>query len=346
MKTDSTQILEPFRNRRYFGVAIDPIHIGAGGYRIGRVDNTIVRDAGTNIPKIPGSSLAGVGRAYSAMYAQAKDQGDKYLSSDKKSCAGSGGPGGENHCGKSDCPICMAYGFSKKSASGKNESFQGLAQFGDAHPWLFPFNTVAGNVWITSPFRLMDATGLEVAEPGTEEVRVSARLYRELMGNAGARMINLGWVTYRAADAGDKLNNILSKVGGLSDALRRFMTGRIVVVPDEQYSNLVNLGLEVRTSVSIDPATGAAANGALFTYEAIPRTTVFYFDMTVLEPKFVKPPSGPCAPTISVESVFTTVQNGFKYMPWLGVGGMTTRGMGRFRAWSAPEFPVEEGDSK
>ena len=49
------------------GIALDPIHVGTGGSRLGRVDNTIVRDPVTRIPKIPGSSLAGVMRAYTAM---------------------------------------------------------------------------------------------------------------------------------------------------------------------------------------------------------------------------------------------------------------------------------------
>ena len=47
-----------------FAMATDPIYIGTGGYNIGRVDNTIVRDPITNVPKIPGSSLAGTWRYY------------------------------------------------------------------------------------------------------------------------------------------------------------------------------------------------------------------------------------------------------------------------------------------
>ena len=48
-------------------VTLDPVHVGTGGTRIGRVDLTIVRDPVTQVPKIPGSSLAGVYRAYVAM---------------------------------------------------------------------------------------------------------------------------------------------------------------------------------------------------------------------------------------------------------------------------------------
>ena len=54
--------------KKYLGISLDPVHIGAGGYRLGRVDNTIVRDPATDIPKIPGTSLAGVIREYSTIY--------------------------------------------------------------------------------------------------------------------------------------------------------------------------------------------------------------------------------------------------------------------------------------
>ncbi|WP_421658971.1 RAMP superfamily CRISPR-associated protein [Leptothermofonsia sp. ETS-13] len=45
---------------------------------------------------------------------------------------------------------------------------------------------------------------------------------------------------------------------------------RIVLVKDSLFSHIVNSNLEVRTSVAISPETGAAEEGALFTYEALP----------------------------------------------------------------------------
>ena len=47
---------------KIYAMAQDPIYIGTGGFTIGRVDNTIVRDPITNIPKIPGTSVAGTWR--------------------------------------------------------------------------------------------------------------------------------------------------------------------------------------------------------------------------------------------------------------------------------------------
>jgi hypothetical protein len=65
-------MVESFRTFQHVGMALDPIHVGTGGARLGRVDLTIVRDPVTRVPKIPGSSLAGVYRAYAAMAQQAR----------------------------------------------------------------------------------------------------------------------------------------------------------------------------------------------------------------------------------------------------------------------------------
>ncbi|RLC69436.1 MAG: type III-B CRISPR module RAMP protein Cmr4, partial [Chloroflexi bacterium] len=35
---------DELKSKKIYARALDPIHIGAGGYRLGRVDNTIVRD--------------------------------------------------------------------------------------------------------------------------------------------------------------------------------------------------------------------------------------------------------------------------------------------------------------
>ena len=49
---------------RFIIMTVDPVHIGTGGMRLGRVDNAILREAGTNLPKIPGTALHGVIRGY------------------------------------------------------------------------------------------------------------------------------------------------------------------------------------------------------------------------------------------------------------------------------------------
>ena len=144
---------ELFRSETYYALALDPIHIGVGGQRLSRVDLSIMRDPATGIPKIPGTSLSGVARFYTAM----KTPG-KFL------CAGKGGEGGEKHCGEGNpaaCPVCVSYGFSK----GSGFSIQGTAQFFDAHIVFFPVATMAGPVWVTSPMALEGITSEETFLP-------------------------------------------------------------------------------------------------------------------------------------------------------------------------------------
>lgn len=75
---------DPFTMQRYIATALDPVHIGTGGYKIGRVDNSVIRDF-DNVPKIPGTSLAGAIRSYAAM------QFDKLDCAGKDDAEGGGG---------------------------------------------------------------------------------------------------------------------------------------------------------------------------------------------------------------------------------------------------------------
>ena len=138
---------KPFEMKRYYAWTLDPIHVGTGGYRLGRVDNTITREPGTFVPKLPGSSIAGVTRAYAAMAVQSENpllptkkkyqrirndkDGHPVVRKDKNgndatdeahqivyeydSCAGKGANNGDGHCGKHDCEVCVTFGFSKKN---------------------------------------------------------------------------------------------------------------------------------------------------------------------------------------------------------------------------------------
>jgi len=110
---------EQYKKVEYYALTIDPLHVGAGASLLGSVDLPIIRDPGTGLPKVPGSSLSGPARQYTAMKMGRID------------CAGKGGEAGENHCGRVNpaCPVCVPYGFSK----GSGNSMQGLAQFFDAH---------------------------------------------------------------------------------------------------------------------------------------------------------------------------------------------------------------------
>lgn len=321
-----------FHSERYYALALDPIHVGTGGYHLGRVDMSIVREPGTNLPKIPGTSISGACRTYAAMRHSDKDKWPH--------CAGKGQPDqgteAKGHCGNRDCPICVTFGFVKG-----NSSFQGLAQFSDARLVLFPVHSMMGPVWITCPDVLLDL-GVKEDSPAEDDiVRVSVNGV-----SSRTDKLNLGWLLLnieKNLNLEKKLPGLLKETGDLLD--------RVVLVSNKLFSHIVNDNLEVRTSVSIDPATGAAADGALFTYEALPRGSVLAFDVVVSAPEYyriggeeplggeekrLKQANTPADKNVTtytsgskIEVIVKTVQEGLALFETLGIGGMNTRGMGR-----------------
>ncbi len=300
--------------KKYYAIALDPIHIGIGGARLGRVDLPIIREPGTNIPKIPGTSLSGPARAYAAL------KTNKYLWKDgdkEYSCAGRGGDGGEKHCGKVNpaCPVCVPYGFSK----GTGYSLQGLAQFFDAHILFFPVGSMIGPVWVTSPMAF-EGLGLE------QQFKVEDEGFYPLGNGIKETKLNFGWLMIEKKGGRGNIGDI-----SVPDIVKQ----RAVLVSDELFSSIVNSNLEVRTSVSIDPQTGAAEEGALFTYEAVPRGTVFQFEIVYNSGVYLKVGNQGLKTEdggdVGSSWVKAQVEKGLKLFETLGIGGMGTRGMGRIK---------------
>lgn len=266
--------------KKYFGLSLDPVHIGAGGYRLGRVDNTIVRDPATNIPKIPGTSLAGVIREYSTIYLQEKNGGKK----DRESA---------------ETEIKKYFG---------NQKRQGALRFYDSQIIFFPVSSNEGTVWVTTK----EIVSFWMTINKEKLLKVNIDLPDEevfpLKGIKGEQ-INLGWVLFGVTDTDNKIKppNIFQ------DKIKR-----IAIVSDNVFSQLINDNLEVRTSVRIDYQTGAAEKGGLFTYEAIPRGTVFGFEMII--DKRRQEEDG---------ELNDILEHALSYIEVLGLGGMGTRGFGR-----------------
>ena len=228
----------------HFLMTLDPVHVGTGGFRLGRVDNSIVREPGSNLPKIPGTALHGAIRQYAA---------HRY---GKPQCAGQKG-----HCARPTCPICYTFG-----AVTEKRSHAGAVAISDVRILLFPVYSMAGPVWITSPSAL-EAAGLGPTEVAADQAK---------WGGSNSDLptdkpINLGWLmTEREGDL-----PTIHWPEEIPEKIHR----RVILISDKLFSQVVNANLEVRTSVSINPETGAAEEGALFTYEAIPRATILWTEI-------------------------------------------------------------------
>ncbi len=292
--------------RRLFFIALDPVHVGSGEESLGRVELPIVRDPATQIPKVPGTSLAGLARSNAA------------LLYGKPSCAGQRG-----HCGQPSCPICYTFGSLTASTS-----YAGVVRLHDAHLLFCPVPTSLGPVWVTTPDRLSDAGFSVPMVPGKDEAVVTLAM--------SAVRIDLGWLLLPIKGRAT-VQPVKGSLQGW-DSLRE----RIAVVDESLYGPIVNANLEVRTSVAIDPLTGAAAHGALFTYEAIPRLSWLFADI-VLDPYRTAPfPKVEKAASNGRDNAgeplaapwngpLDVVRSGLRLAEWLGIGGMGTRGFGRIR---------------
>lgn len=300
---------EPYKQKVYFGMAVDPIHIGTGGYRLGRVDNTIARDPATNLPILFGSSIEGTARTYSAYKLIEDDESLKAQKGKRRdylNCAGKNEEEKERkrkQCG--ECEICITYGFSTKE-----KSLHGMTQFSDAKLLFFPVHTMVGSAWVSCPSILKDF--------GVDETVQEDKIKTNLV--VKNEKLNLGWIYLENEDSTKDLNG---KFPSNLDEICQ----RLIIVPDALFSHIVNSNLEVRTSVSIDPETGAAEERALFTYEAIPRGTVMYFAVTFLNSKNFAIPEN----LQDMNVIRETVEKGLILFEYLGIGGMGTRGFGRFR---------------
>ncbi|RME42020.1 MAG: type III-B CRISPR module RAMP protein Cmr4 [Chloroflexi bacterium] len=308
------------------GLALDPIHVGTGGTRVGRVDLTIVRDPVTQVPKVPGSSLAGVYRTYVAM-AEQEAKPNRQVNGQTKpyypDCAGLGLDENRSHCRQPDCPICTVFGFAR--GAGQTGGFAGLAAFTDAHVLLFPVPTRQGPMWVTAPDALR-SVDLEVSDVNQNAV------YLETNSN---NPLNLGWLLLETRQC-DQMSNVKERLESL--CIPDYIHNRLAIVPDRLFTHIVNSNLEVRTSVSIDPASGAAEERALFSYEALPRGTVLIWETVAKNPKHFKVDGHNIDVTLvngqnmdAPEKVHQVIKKAHSYLEHLGIGGMGTRGMGRLK---------------
>jgi CRISPR-associated protein Cmr4 len=297
-------------NGRYFAMALDPVHVGTGGYRLGRVDNTIVREPGTNLPKIPGTTIEGNARSY-AYYAELGDKNSK-VKKPEQACALGKKLDTKLPCG--ECRICITFGFTRD-----DKSLHGMAQFSDARILFFPVHSMIGPVWVTTPSVLKDV-GLDNFLVQDENM-IRTKLIKK------GEKLNLGWLYLENEDMfsipDGKLTNVPVEI-----------KNRAVLVSEKLFSQVVNSNLEVRTSVAIDPKTGAAEEGALFTYEAIPRATVLWFDVTYQDPKWFNcgiEKNNKLEKPDLVNDIKSVVKQGLALFDILGIGGMQTRGFGRIK---------------
>lgn len=312
-----------YKRQRYLFMTTDPVHIGTGGYRLGRVDNSIVREPGTRVPKIPGTSLHGAARSYAAQLYETPEAAGQ--SQDKV----------EN---PDQNPVCYTFGYVKKDKSGDEEkttAYSGVVNVFDAHVLLFPVHSMAGPVWVSTVARLRDVGFKVDGAPDSWDVGAALLTWKR------TDPLNLGWLMVTVA----RQVTVTAPKKWQNEARWKTAADHIVLVQETLFSQVVNSNLEVRTSVAIDPERGAAEDKALFTYEALPRAT-FLTAEVVLDDYREAFPQEKCGagktdkdnplPGGAWNEPLNVVRAGLHMIEWLGVGGMGTRGFGRMAIVGEP----------
>ncbi|NJR48381.1 MAG: type III-B CRISPR module RAMP protein Cmr4 [Leptolyngbyaceae cyanobacterium CSU_1_3] len=332
-----------YKRQRYLFMTLDPVHIGTGGYRLGRVDNSIVREPGTKIPKIPGTSLHGAARSYAAQLyetPEAAGQDQKGITNPETN------------------PVCYTFGY-LNSGDGDNPSdsnqtkpkkkevaYSGVVNIFDAHVLLFPVHSMVGAVWVSTVERLKEA-GFTGLPDDWDDVSTAV-----LTWDKPDKRLNLGWLMVNVADQKVEVKTPSKWQSGDRQKALDQAIKKIVLIKDALFSQIVNSNLEVRTSVAINPDTGAAEEGALFTYEAIPRATFLTAEVVlddyrrekeewhlgkIKETGKKKEDGTPKQlPGDAWSDPLDVVKAGFRMIEWLGVGGMGTRGFGRMAVVGEP----------
>jgi CRISPR-associated protein Cmr4 len=209
-----------------------------------------------------------------------------------------------------------------KDASSGNK---GVVNIHDARILLFPVYSMYGPVWV-STMHIFEECGLHVEGGDSTSSWTTIELRRN--------QLNLGWlmVEIKGMVSTERVNS--PEWEPIKD--------RIVMVPENLFSQIVNSNLEIRTSVSIEPETGAASDTALFTYEALPRSTFMWFDVTAddyrgtfqkTERVYDKTKGDNNGELLKNpwNSPLDVVEAGLELAEHLGIGGMDTRGFGRVR---------------
>ena len=233
--------------------ARSPLHAGTG-QSTAAIDLPIARDRATGLPLLPGSSLKG------ALRARAR-AGDATLSKHWQT----------------------TFGPETENAS----DFGGAVAFSDMRLLLMPVRSVAGTFgWATSPLLLASAArdarlcGLELSWGGLPQPRVEqAAVARDSMlkhTSGGTTRVILEEFDLQAdAGAGQAVAKALAPLVFPDDPeWQKLLEKRLCIVHDDVMAFFAHHATEVVTRVSIDPETGTAKQGQLWTEENLPAESV------------------------------------------------------------------------
>lgn len=235
--------------------AISPVHAGAGS-ATGAVDLPIQRERYTGWPHIQASGVKGAFRDHCERVWLYRGRENEILGSNDK----------EDKAKELANRI-----FGQADA---NSAQAGAVAFSDARLLAFPVRSnIAPFVWVVCPALLkrfardLDLTGSSHA--ALYEASVAEDSYVTLAGKIEGEVVLEDICLKRASEnADEKLVSFFQQY--LPDL------ERLILVPDDHFSFLVQTATEVQAQIRIEPETGTTKDGSLRYQELLPADVVLY----------------------------------------------------------------------
>jgi Uncharacterized protein predicted to be involved in DNA repair (RAMP superfamily) len=278
------------RKEYYLLKVLTPLHIGAG-QGLGHVDLPIVREAHTNFPYIPGTSLKGALRNWE-INQLARERGEKPSQLEEKLTD-------KDKFDPEDRDIvrlAKIFGTAGEVAEQDKEALEkgkeigaGKVLFSDAYIVLFPVKSAKGIFSLTTcPYvinRFFELLGIDQRVEDVPEGKVKVlstnghkNLIKDNKDNNKYKLLLEEFVF--EAEESEELKKFVELVGTFVGEEKK---QRIVCVNDTDFMDFVSNYTEVRTHIKINLDTGTVEEGALWTEEYVPAESVFAFSLVFLE---------------------------------------------------------------
>jgi CRISPR-associated protein Cmr4 len=283
------------RKEYYLLKVLTPLHIGAG-QGLGHVDLPIVREAHTNFPYIPGTSLKGALRNLKIKEV-AEKRGEKPSQLEEKLT-------NKDKFDPEDRDIlrlAKIFGTAGEVAEQYKEEIEegkevgaGKVLFSDAFIVLFPVKSAKGIFSLTTcPYvinRFFELLGIDQRVedvPGGKVKVLNTNGHKNLIKYNNKYKLLLEEFVFEAEES-EELNKFVELVGTFIEEEKK---QRIVCVNDTDFMDFVSNYTEVRTHIKINLDTGTVDRGALWTEEYVPAESVFAFSLVFLEEISFSPPT-------------------------------------------------------
>ena len=287
------------RKEYYLLKVLTPLHIGAG-QGLGHVDLPIVREAHTNFPYIPGTSLKGALRNLEInRVVRKRKKGEKPSQLEEKLTD-------KDKFDPEDRDIvrlAKIFGTAGEVAEQDKEALEkgkevgaGKVLFLDAFIVLFPVKSAKGIFSLTTcPYvinRFFELLGIDQRVEDVPEGKVkvlNTNGHKNLIKDKDNNKYKLLLEEFIfEAEESEELKKFVELVGAFVEEKNK---PRIVCVNDTDFMDFVSNYTEVRTHIKINLDTGTVDGSALWTEEYVPAESVFAFSLVFLEEVDFTPPT-------------------------------------------------------